>query len=206
MGTMSLTACGSFIQPGTTKQEVLRHFGEPDLNMVTCTPSRCTENEWRGRWVGNPPFTGRALWRYYRSKALFHDYVPAGALLEITFTPNASVSFWSFRDIFTGQAIPLAGTIEQADAWRKRNCDPPPRIDVAGSLMVQTTKAAEVRNIFGLPQRTRGGAEAGTEIWTYFAGAPSPLLRPPRWLDIYLDLNGVVVMTVPTAHYGCGAL
>jgi hypothetical protein len=212
-------ACGiSRVEPGTTKQDLSNRFGEPDLVLEKCTEVRqvklpdgkifqalCGENDYKGRWFGQggPP-PGAVRWRYYLSG---DKYRQGRVTLDITFAPEGSATSWSFRDVDTGRAIPLQGTVRQADAWRKRNCDRTLRIDIAESIEVGKTTPEDIRSTFGLPQKTRRDQVSGADVWSYFTSAPSPLLRPPFWLDVDLDDKGVTVGSgVVSAYYGCGVL
>jgi hypothetical protein len=217
ISALLLVACGiSRVEPGTTKQDLSNRFGEPDLVVEKCTQVRqvkilgktaqalCGEDDYKGRWIGQGMQPGAVRWRYY----LPQDRNRQGTMtLDITFAPEGSATSWSFRDVGTGRAIPLQGTVGQADAWRKRNCDTTLRIDIAKSIEVGKTTPEDIRSTFGPPQRTRRDKVSGADVWSYFTGAPSPLLQPPFWLDVDLDDKGVTVGSgIVSSYYGCGSL
>lgn len=221
IGALFFVACGiGSVKAGTTKQDLLNQFGEPDLVVERCTEVRqvqlpsgrtvqanCGENDYKGRWIGQGLRPGTVRWRYYLAQGRFGFHRQGTMLLDITFAPEGSATSWSFRDVDKGQAIPLEGTVEQADAWRKRNCDTTPRIDIAKSIEVGKTTPEDIRRALGPPQRTRRDHASGADVWSYFTRAPSPLLRPPFWIDVDLDDKGATVdRAVVSTYTGCGGL
>lgn len=196
----------------------------PELDQVTLDVADIRTTSGKGdvrAKMGDPPFVGEdpsgVMWWY---PIRIPQDVPvlqvvSAAVLNVSLDSAGRVDEWGFFHPVSGARLEIRERLEEADAWYRKLCNPPARIELAAVLKKGTPKTTvlnSMRWFTAWPTRgsfmerilVRNATDHRGETLTFYADRPSPLYIPPFYLEVtFYSLGKPTTGTTLQGWGGC---